>query len=46
MAHASDDGIDFVAGELSTFAGLGALRHLDLQFLSADKILARDAETS
>jgi hypothetical protein len=29
MAHAGD-GVDLVAGQLAAFAGLGALRHLDL----------------
>ena len=39
-----DPRIDLVAGQLAAFAGLGALRHLDLQILGVDEVLARDAE--
>ena len=31
VAHLRDPRIDLVAGQLTAFAGLGALRHLDLQ---------------
>jgi len=31
MADSRDDVVDFVAGELAAFAGLGALGDLDLQ---------------
>jgi hypothetical protein len=30
VAHLGDDRVDLVAGQLAAFAGLGALRHLDL----------------
>ena len=33
-----------MAGELAAFARLGALRHLDLQIVAVDEILARHAE--
>ena len=38
--------VDLVAGELAAFAGLRALRHLDLEFVRVDEIVARDAEAS
>src|SRR5437868_1464557 len=34
-----DPGIDLVAGQLATFAGLGALSHLDLQVVRVDQVL-------
>ena len=41
-----DPRINFAAGQLAAFAGLRALRHLDLQFLRVDEVLARDAEAA
>ena len=46
VAHLGDPGIDLCAGQLAAFAGLGALGHLDLQFLGVDQILAGDAEAA
>ena len=37
-------GYDLVAGQLAAFAGLGALRHLDLQLVGVDEVLAGHAE--
>ena len=45
MAHARDHLVDFVAGKLAAFAGLGALRHLDLQFVGIHEVVRGDAET-
>ena len=39
-----DPRVHLVAGELAALARLGALRHLDLQVVGADQVLARDAE--
>ena len=36
--------IDLVPGQLAAFAGLGALRHLDLQVVGVDEVFAGDAE--
>ncbi len=44
MAHLGDHGVDLVAGQLSAFAGLRALRHLDLHHVGIDEIFRRDAE--
>ena len=44
VAHLRDPRIDLVAGQLPAFARLGALRHLDLQVVGVDQVLARDAE--
>ena len=44
VAHAGDDFVDLVAGELAAFAGLGALRHLDLQLVAIDQVIGGDAE--
>ena len=33
VAHFGDPWVDFAAGELATFAGLGTLGHFDLEFL-------------
>src|SRR6267378_1191705 len=44
MAHLGNPGIYLVAGELAALARLGALRHLDLQVVAVDEILARHAE--
>src|SRR5215475_3132102 len=38
VAHFGDDLIDLVAGQLPAFAGLGALRHLDLHHVRVDQI--------
>ena len=38
--------VDLVARKLAAFAGLGALRHLDLQLVRVDEILARHAEAA
>ncbi len=45
MAHLGDHRIDLVAGQLSAFAGLCALRHLDLDHVGIDEIFRRHAET-
>ncbi len=44
MPHLRDPRIDLVPGQLAAFAGLRALRHLDLQVVAVDQILARHAE--
>jgi hypothetical protein len=44
VAHFGDPRVDLGAGQLPTFARLGALRHLDLQFFGVDQVLARHAE--
>ena len=44
VADLRDPRIDLVAGQLPAFARLGALRHLDLQVVGVDQVLARDAE--
>ena len=44
VTHLSDPGIDLLAGQLTAFARLGALRHFDLQLLGVDQIVARHAE--
>src|SRR5579885_227287 len=44
VANLRDELIDLVAGQLSAFAGLGALRHLDLQLVGIDEVMAGDAE--
>jgi hypothetical protein len=46
VAHFGDPGIDLAPGKLAAFARLGALRHLDLQFLGVDQVLAGDAKTA
>ena len=46
MAHLGDGLVDLVAGQLAAFAGLGALRHLDLHHVRVDEILGGDAEAS
>ena len=45
MPNARDGRIHFVAGQLTAFAGFGALRNLDLQLVSIDKVMSRDTET-
>ena len=44
VADLGDPRIDLVAGQLAAFARLGALRHLDLQIVGVDEVLAGDAE--
>ena len=39
-----DEIVHLVAGKLAAFAGLGALRHLDLQLVGVDQIVGGDAE--
>ena len=46
MAQARHEFVDLVAGELSAFAGLRALRHLDLDVLRRTEVLDRHAEPS
>ena len=46
VAHFGDGLVDLVAGQLAAFAGLGALRHLDLHHVRVDEILGGDAEAS
>src|SRR6185312_15337600 len=44
VADLRDVVVDLVAGELAAFAGLRALRHLDLELVAIDEVVARDAE--
>ena len=37
---------DFLAGQFAAFAGLGALRHFDLQFLRVDEVMTRHPEAA
>ena len=46
VAHLRDPRIDLVAGQLPALAGLGALRHLDLQVVGVDQVFAGDAEAA
>ena len=46
VADLGDPRIDLVAGQLPAFAGLGALRHLDLHLLGVDEVLAGHAEAA
>ena len=46
VAHPGDGGIDLVAGQLAAFAGLGALRHLDLHHVGIDEIFGGHAEAA
>src|SRR5208282_3608564 len=46
VAHLGDHRVDLVARQLSAFAGLRALRHLDLHHVGVDEILRRYAETA
>src|SRR5206468_1355948 len=41
-----DPRVDLGAGQLPAFAGLGALRHLDLDLVGVDQILAGHAEAA
>ncbi len=45
-AKLGDDGADLVAGNLAALAGLGALRHLDLDLGGAGQVLGGDAEAA
>ena len=45
-ARLRDPRIHLGAGQLPAFAGLRALRHLDLQFFRVDQVVARDAEAA
>src|SRR6185295_14399949 len=44
VTHLGDPGIDLLAGELASFAGLGTLGHLDLELAGVDEIEAGHAE--
>ena len=44
VADLGDDRVDLVAGELPAFAGLRALRHLDLQLVGVDQVFGGHAE--
>src|SRR2546423_15576477 len=44
MPSFGDDGVDLVSGQLTAFAGLCALRDLDLELLRVHQILGGDAE--
>ena len=46
VTHLRDPRIDLVARQLAAFAGLGALRHLDLQVVGVDQVFAGDAEAA
>ena len=46
VPHLGDPRIDLVAGQLTALARLGALRHLDLQVVGVDQVLAGDAEAA
>ena len=46
MADARDHRVDLVAGQLAAFAGLCALRHLDLHHVGVDEIFRGDAEAA
>src|SRR5260221_5578481 len=46
VPHGRDLAVDLVPRQLPTFAGLGALRDLDLQFIRIDEIFGRPAEAA
>ena len=46
IAHPRDGRVDLMAGQLPTFAGLGPLRHLDLDLIGVDQIFGGDAKTA
>ena len=46
VPHFRDPRVDLVSGKLAALARLGALRHLDLQLVGIDQILAGDTEAS
>ncbi len=45
MPHLGNPGIDLESGQLTAFARLGPLRHLDLEVAAVDQVLARHAES-
>src|SRR5689334_11023647 len=46
MTHTRDGRVHLAARQLTALTGLGPLGYLDLQFLSIDEIMRRDAETA
>ena len=46
VAHFGDPRVHLVSRQLAAFPGFRALRHLDLQVVGVDEVLARDAEAS
>ena len=46
VPHLGDGLVDLVAGQLTAFAGLGALRDLDLHHVGIDEIFGGDAKAS
>src|SRR5262249_49151228 len=46
VADLRDVLVDLVAGQLAALAGLRALRHLDLQLVAVDEVVAGDAEAA
>ena len=46
MAHPGDPGIHLLSGQFAALAGLGALCHLDLQFLGIHQVVTGHAKTS
>jgi hypothetical protein len=46
VAHLGDRRVDLVAGQLTAFAGLCALRHLDLDHVGVDQIFGGHAEAA
>ncbi len=46
MAHLGDGRVHLVAGQLTAFAGLGTLRHLDLHHVGVDEVFRRHAEAA
>ncbi len=46
VAYFGDPRVDLAARQLPAFAGLGALGHLDLEFLGIDQVLAGDTESA
>src|SRR5205814_396557 len=45
MPDFGDEIVDLMAGKLAALAGLGALRHLDLQLVGIDQIIGGDAKS-
>ena len=46
VAHLGNPRVDLLTGQLASLTWLGALRHLDLQFLSLRQIVTRHAEAT
>src|SRR5262249_9006754 len=44
VTNLRDEIIDLLSGQLTTLAGLGALRHLDLEFVGVDQVVTGHAE--